>query len=325
MFSMSGAQVHSNLDALLERFGSVLRRGVSETADGLVDDPRVGLREDSRAIPQKANGLPTGLSMLDDWLADGGLPRGVSVLSSPQSVGGACELAVRVLAQLHASRPCLAAWVDPSRSLFAPGLLLRGVDLARLVVVRPSAEAPEHRAMAAMELVVSGAFAAVVVDLDDPWGSSPQHAQKPHAQKPHAQKPHAQAPDAQKPHAQNPHAQNPHTQTPHAQEPAAQKPAEDLRSEMATLRRDLAQEERFLRRLTDASKKAGTAVLLLANSSRRRSAPLAAALRLTCTMPEINTLCLAVDHDRRGTPRAPITVPLTPGRTQGESLRSAVS
>ena len=300
MFSMSGAQVHSNLDALLERFGSVLRRGVSETADGLVDDPRVGLREDSRAIPQKANGLPTGLSMLDDWLVDGGLPRGVSVLSSPQSVGGACELAVRVLAQLHASRPCLAAWVDPSRSLFAPGLLLRGVDLARLVVVRPSAEAPEHRAMAAMELVVSGAFAAVVVDLDDPWGSSPQHAQSPHAQ-------------------------HQHTQTPHAQEPAAQKPAEDLRSEMATLRRDLAQEERFLRRLTDASKKAGTAVLLLANSSRRRSAPLAAALRLTCTMPEINTLCLAVDHDRRGTPRAPITVPLTPGRRQGESLRSAVS
>ena len=290
MFSMSGAQVHSNLDALLERFGSVLRRGVSEAADGLVDDPRVGLREDSRAIPQKANGLPTGLSMLDDWLADGGLPRGVSVLSSPQSVGGACELAVRVLAQLHASRPCLAAWVDPSRSLFAPGLLLRGVDLARLVVVRPSAEAPEHRAMAAMELVVSGAFAAVVVDLDDPWGSSPQRAQKPHAQK-----------------------------------SEAQKPAENLRSEMATLRRDLAQEERFLRRLTDASKKAGTAVLLLANSSRRRSAPLAAALRLTCTMPEINTLCLAVDHDRRGTPRAPITVPLTPGRRQGESLRSAVS
>ena len=320
MFSMSGAQVHSNLDALLERFGSVLRRGVSEAADGLVDDPRVGLREHSRAIPQKANGLPTGLSMLDDWLADGGLPRGVSVLSSPQSVGGACELAVRVLAQLHASRPCLAAWVDPSRSLFAPGLLLRGVDLARLVVVRPSAEAPEHRAMAAMELVVSGAFVAVVVDLDDPWGSSPQHAQNPHTQTPHAQNPHAQHP-----HTQTPHTQKPHTQTPGAQEPEAQKPAEDLRSEMATLRRDLAQEERFLRRLTDASKKAGTAVFLLANSSRRRSAPLAAALRLTCTMPEINTLRLAVDHDRRGTPRAPITVPLTPGRRQGESLRSAVS
>jgi hypothetical protein len=265
---MSAALAKPSLNALLERFGGVVRR-LSDVAEG----------ELARTGSSGMHAWCTGLAPLDRALAEGGLPLGVSVLSSPRGVGGAGEVAVRALAQLQASRPCLTAWVDPSQSLFAPGLLRRGVDLSRLVVVRPSSE---NRAMAALELVASGAFAAVVVDLDDPWGGA-------------------------------------------TSEPAPALAGEHEAEARAALRRALAQEERLLRRLTEASKKAGTAVLLLADSARRRSAPLPAALRLTCTMPSLHTLVVHIDHDRRGAPPQRVTVPLTLGPGVARARASTVA
>jgi hypothetical protein len=264
---MSAAPAKPSLNALLERFGGVVRRlsevEVSETGEA----PRVG------AAPR---GLATGLEPLDRALAEGGLPLGVSVLASPKAVGGASEIAARTLARLQGERPCLVAWVDPSRSLFAPGLERRGIDLARLLVLRPHGE---NRAMGALELVGSGAFAAVVVDLEDPWGSE------------------------------------------EAREPVAPQGMEEPEAR-AALRRALAQEERFLRRLGEASKRSGCAVLVLTDSTRRRQAPLPASLRLTCSMPSLHTLLVHVDHDRRGTPPARVTVPLTLGPGVARATRS---
>jgi hypothetical protein len=273
---MSAVPAKVSLEALLERFGGAVRR--------LGDSPSQGAS--SSPGPRLGQALPTGLAPLDHALAEGGLPLGVSVLASPRGVGGASELASRTLAQLQAARPCLAAWVDPSRSLFAPGLARRGVDLTRLVVVRPSLE---NRAMAALELVTSGAFAAVVVDQDDPWGAAgegPWEAGSSVAER--------------------------------ALEPEAR----------AALRRALAQEERFVRRLLEASKRSGTAVLLLTDSLRRRSAPLPASVRLACTMPSLHTLEVHLEHDRRGAPPARVRVPLSlgPGVARAErELRLAAA
>lgn len=265
MFSMSAAPAKPSLNALLERFGGVVRR-LSE-----VETPGRTLQE-AQAAPR---GLATGLEPLDRALSEGGLPLGVSVIASPKAVGGAGEIAVRTLVRLQRERPCLVAWVDPSRSLFAPGLELRGIDLARLLVLRPQGE---NRAMGALELVGSGAFAAVVVDLEDPWGSE-------------------LAAELSEPVVEEPEART-------------------------ALRRALAQEERLLRRLGEASKKSGCAVIVLTDSTRRRQAPLPASLRLTCTMPSLHTLRVHVDHDRRGAPPVQVTVPLTLGPGVARAART---
>jgi len=273
---MSAVPAKVSLEALLERFGGAVRRLGDAPVHGAPAGPG----------PRLGQSLPTGLAPLDHALAEGGLPLGVSVLASPRGVGGASELASRTLAQLQAARPCLAAWVDPSRSLFAPGLALRGVDLARLVVVRPSLE---NRAMAALELVTSGAFAAVVVDQDDPWGAAGEGAQEG---------------------AWGGAQQNSWEGVRQAGAPAERALEPEAR---AALRRALAQEERFVRRLLEASKRSGTAVLLLTDSLRRRSAPLPASVRLACTMPSLHTLEVRLEHDRRGAPPAHVRVPLSLG------------
>ncbi len=103
---------------------------------------------------------------IDDVLA-GGLLRGAVVeISAPRGRARAASFALSAcLAAQHEARcfgnHALCAWIDPSRSLFGPGLAARGLDLSRFFVVVP---APELFARAAVRVVESRAFSVVVID-----------------------------------------------------------------------------------------------------------------------------------------------------------------
>jgi len=132
-----------DVEALLEKLGSKLR--LAKETEG-----------------------PLPLSL--DWpelaaaLPDGGLPRGVVELAAPRSLGGATSLALAaVRAGQQKSEHAWCAWIDPEDTLHAPGVVASGVDLTRLLVVRPP------RALlgkVAVKLVGSGAFEVVAVDVD---------------------------------------------------------------------------------------------------------------------------------------------------------------
>jgi recombination protein RecA len=112
--------------------------------------------------------LPLGLPALEAVLPGGGLPRG-SVVELAVSGGSALATtlalaAVRSVQQEGRLRGGEAPWcafVDPSGTLFGPGVAQAGVTLERLLVVRPPLEA---LARTALRVVESHAFSVVVVD-----------------------------------------------------------------------------------------------------------------------------------------------------------------
>lgn len=147
----------------------------------------------------RAKSLSLGITTLDEALPDGGLPSGAVVeLCAPSGLGratslalSACAAAQRESRQLRGrvsepvprdgeaaapSHPSTSptwqsdasnwtAWVDPSDpsrgSLFAPALASAGVDLARLLVVRPD---PEDVARISVRLATSRLFRVIVID-----------------------------------------------------------------------------------------------------------------------------------------------------------------
>lgn len=146
-----------------------------------------------KAVPDEVPGLALDWPDLARALPDGILPRGVIELAAmpklqgsnaskrsfgtslPDSMrGGATTIAVSALRALHASdEHAWAAWITPTiagiPSLYAPSLAESGVDLQRLLVVRPEPTALT-RTMA--KVAASGAFGVVVVDLPQSRESS---------------------------------------------------------------------------------------------------------------------------------------------------------
>jgi hypothetical protein len=108
-----------------------------------------------------APGALTGDPGLDAALGAGGIPRGrlAELFGAPSS--GKTTLAFAVLAACTRAGE-IAAWVDPSRAFFAPAAAAAGIDLRRLVIVRPSDAAAARRAVDA--LVRGGACAVVALD-----------------------------------------------------------------------------------------------------------------------------------------------------------------
>ncbi len=99
-----------------------------------------------------------------------GAALGVVEIAAPKRLGGATTVALAaVRAALERDARNWCAWVDPEKSLYAPGVALAGVDLRRLLVVCPSrAELPRI----AVKVARSGAFEAIVIDAD-PVGDTP--------------------------------------------------------------------------------------------------------------------------------------------------------
>ncbi len=134
--------------------------------------------------PARPLGAPApAWALAEGWaegLPDGGLPRGAVVeLASPGGLGQSTSLALatcasaQAAAQARGGSVAWCAWVDASASLHAPAVRARGVDMARLLVVRPP-EAAIGRV--AVRLASSRVFSVIVVDLAGVPGAS-VHAQ----------------------------------------------------------------------------------------------------------------------------------------------------
>ena len=116
-----------------------------------------------------------GIDALDAVLPDQGILRGavveLAVLGSSALATTLSLHAVRSvqLAEKNATSKQWCAFVDPSSTLYAPGVRALGVDLERLLVVRPPLEALGRTAL---KLVESAVFSLVVIDTVGTLGRS---------------------------------------------------------------------------------------------------------------------------------------------------------
>ena len=114
-------------------------------------------------------GFSIGVETLKRVLPDRGLPRGAVIELSIHggsalgtSLGlAACRGAQQAAIERGGSVPW-CAFLDPTGTLYAPGVAAAGVDLERLLVVRPSVEALSR---VALRIVESAACAVTVIDL----------------------------------------------------------------------------------------------------------------------------------------------------------------
>lgn len=134
------------------------------------------LREEIRRIerrPARRTGaVPCGLPEVDAVLPGGGFPRGALADVAGGPASGKTAVALAVFAAL--GDDALAAFVDGRGELYPPAARALGVDLSRLLIVRPAAPGAAGRdpALAALwaaeALLGSGAFAAVAIDVPLP-------------------------------------------------------------------------------------------------------------------------------------------------------------
>lgn len=116
-----------------------------------------------RTSIERLRRLPSELAVIDDLL-DGGLPRGrVSELVGPQSSGKTTLLTAFLAAATR--RGEVTAYVDLADSLHPQSFAAAGVDLERLLWVRPPSL---KEAVRCTEIILqAGGFAAVALDFGD--------------------------------------------------------------------------------------------------------------------------------------------------------------
>src|SRR5262245_17732673 len=107
----------------------------------------------------RAQAIPTGFGVLDEALGVGGIPRShiTEFLGIPTS--GAITLALKVIASAQALGD-IAAYLDLSESLDADYVARCGVDLAKLVLVRPQ---PKEKSLDMLYDIVEKKGAGVMV------------------------------------------------------------------------------------------------------------------------------------------------------------------
>lgn len=103
--------------------------------------------------------LATGAPELD---ALGVFRLGGAVELSGEEASGRTTVALSLVASACREKR-LAAWVDGPQELYPPAAVPMGVDLQRLLIVRPPA--PGQLVWAAVQLLRSGAFTCVVLDV----------------------------------------------------------------------------------------------------------------------------------------------------------------
>jgi len=132
---------------------------------------RLGVLEGTEALLPSRAVLPLDWPELERALPDRGLPRGVVEVAAKHGGeapnGGGTSIALAAMRAVHAGeRQAWCAWIaahDGSSTppVHAPALVAAGVDLARLLVVRPPRAA---LARTVVKVAASGAFDLVVVD-----------------------------------------------------------------------------------------------------------------------------------------------------------------
>jgi recombination protein RecA len=134
---------------------------------------KAGVRLGSAQRPE-TRGLPLGIDSLDAVLPDHGLLRGGVIelaVSGPSGLATSIALhAVRAVQRAAEAAPSgFCAFVDPSSTLYAPGVAALGVDLELLLVVRPPLEALGR---VSVKLAESAVFSLVVIDTLGTLGRS---------------------------------------------------------------------------------------------------------------------------------------------------------
>jgi recombination protein RecA len=224
---------------------------------------------------------------LADLLPDGGVPRGVVELAAPRALGGSTSFALAAVRAGQArGEDTWCAWIDPEGTLHAPGVVAAGVDLSRMLVVRP----PRRQlGRVAVKVMGAGAFEVVVIDFDAvPGASSPFSASMGWA---------AGAKGS----------------------PGRARDPRDPNESRESRKKSWAPEV-LVRKLALSAESCGTTVLLLTDSTRPRATPWPVALRLELSRPNRDDLVVRVAKDRRGrigmvktvsfmpvTPLAPVT------------------
>lgn len=177
MFSMAALVTNRPLErAQLASSQETLARlsslGVLQGTSALANDDADGASE--------ARLVALGWPELERVLPDRGLPRGVVEIASPMTSsqgasahaslahlamkGGATSIALAAIRAAHEADPnAWCAWVTESTApaLYAPAAAQAGVDLDRLLVVRP-----DHASLArtVVKVAAAGAFELVIVD-----------------------------------------------------------------------------------------------------------------------------------------------------------------
>ena len=114
--------------------------------------------------------LPLGWAELDAALPEGGLPRGVIELSAPHALGGSTTVALAAVRAAQKKDPrAWCAWIDPDGTLYPPGVAMAGVDLDRLLIVRPPRQDVGRMAV---KVAAARACDVIVVDMDPVPGAS---------------------------------------------------------------------------------------------------------------------------------------------------------
>jgi len=126
----------------------------------LLEELRQRIRRIERRPARREGFLPTGRPEVDALLPGGGFPRGALADLAGGPASGKTGLALAALREAQAEGG-LAAFVDGRGELYPPAAVVLGVDLARLLIVRPGTGG----LWAAEALLASGAFAAVAVDV----------------------------------------------------------------------------------------------------------------------------------------------------------------
>jgi hypothetical protein len=146
----------------LERLPDSLGFGAKSRLGGQV---RLGAANVSSRLPA---GLALGWPELEACLPDAGLARGHVVQLAALHPGAlTTTLALKACAQAQQQGHAVGtdepwcAFIDPSKSLHAPGVAEFGLRLDRLLVVTPE---PQALANVALRVVRSGVFAVVVID-----------------------------------------------------------------------------------------------------------------------------------------------------------------
>lgn len=154
--------------ASLHRLAKAIRADIGTDGSGkdVLEGADGGLNTFARA-----KALPLGLGALDETLPEAGLPRGAVVeVAAPRGLARGTTIALAACASAQAEARLRAgsstsgawcAWLDPGMTLFAPAVAQAGVDLGRLLVVRPPAEAV---ARVAVRVAESHAFSVLVID-----------------------------------------------------------------------------------------------------------------------------------------------------------------
>jgi hypothetical protein len=154
--------------ASLHRLAKAIRADIG--VDGSGEDA-LGDADGALGACVRAKALPLGLGALDETLPEAGLPRGAVVeVAVPRGLARGTTIALAACASAQAearlrggsaTSGAWCAWLDPGMTLFAPAVARAGVDLGRLLVVRPPAETV---ARVAVRIAESHAFSVLVID-----------------------------------------------------------------------------------------------------------------------------------------------------------------